>query len=79
MKYYYYLCIELKNKIMRKYSIADIDTYLTKANWLDFNMSEENKKALFLKGVESAIDFLERFNWLDYKTNRAKVYYENNR
>ena len=42
-------------------------------------MSEENKKALFLKGVESAIDFLERFNWLDYKTNRAKVYYENNR
>ena len=68
-----------KNNFYEKYSIADIDTYLTKANWLDFNMSEENKKALFLKGVESAIDFLERFNWLDYKTNRAKVYYENNR
>ncbi|HPZ26465.1 MAG TPA: patatin, partial [Kaistella sp.] len=68
-----------KNNFYEKYSIADIDTYLTKANWLDFNMSEENKKALFLKGVESAIDFLEKFNWLDYKTNRAKVYYENNR
>ena len=67
-----------KNNFYEKYSIADIDTYLTNANWLDFNMSEENKRALFLKGVESAINFLEKFDWLDYKMNRAKVYYENN-
>jgi NTE family protein len=66
-----------KNSFYEKHSIADINTYETKANWLDFNMSEENKKALFLKGVESAIKFLENFDWKSYKEDREKVYFEN--
>ncbi|MBW8362059.1 MAG: patatin-like phospholipase family protein [Kaistella sp.] len=67
-----------KNNFYEKYSIADIATFETKANWLDFNMDEETKKALFLKGVESALDFLEKFDWLEYKKGRAKVYFESN-
>ncbi|TXF77690.1 patatin-like phospholipase family protein [Chryseobacterium sp.] len=67
-----------KNNFYEKYSIADIPTFETKANWLDFNMDEETKKALFLKGVESALDFLEKFDWLEYKKGRAKVYFESN-
>ncbi|WP_234110340.1 MULTISPECIES: patatin-like phospholipase family protein [Chryseobacterium] len=67
-----------KNNFYEKFSIADIDTYLTNANWLDFNMDEKTKRALFLKGVESAIKFMDEFDWFDYKMNRAKVYFENN-
>ncbi|KMQ71618.1 patatin-like phospholipase family protein [Chryseobacterium koreense] len=67
-----------KNNFYEKFSIADIDTYLTNANWLDFNMDEKTKRALFLKGVESAIKFMDEFDWFDYKMNRAKVFFENN-
>jgi NTE family protein len=64
----------LQNLFYEKYSIANIDTYKTKANWLDFSMSEENKYELFKKGVESALDFLEnKFDWKKYKEERAKI------
>lgn len=67
-----------KNNFYEKYSIADIATFETKANWLDFDMDEETKKSLFLKGVESALGFLEKFDWQEYKKCRAKVYFESN-
>jgi NTE family protein len=63
----------------KKFSIAEINAYETKANWLDFNMSEENKRALFLKGVESAINYLSNFNWDEYKRGRIEMYLEINR
>lgn len=64
----------LQNLFYEKYSIADINTFETKANWLDFNMNDADKKALFEKGVESALNYLENFNWKNYKEQRAKIY-----
>lgn len=42
----------------------------THINWLDFGMSETDKKLLFKRGAEAAIRQLEKFNWSDYKNLR---------
>ncbi|MFO7615588.1 MAG: patatin-like phospholipase family protein [Bacteroidales bacterium] len=42
-------------------------------NWLDFNMEDEKKLSLFLLGASRAIDFLEGFNWEEYKVIRRKL------
>lgn len=43
-------------------------------NWLDFNMSEENKLKLFEVGARGAMDFLNDFNWKEYKNDRKQIY-----
>jgi NTE family protein len=45
----------------------------SKYNWLDFNMSDENKKSLFMLGAKKAIEFLETFKWSEYKDLRKKL------
>ena len=55
-----------------KHLICSIDADNT-YNWLDFNMKDENKKTLFLLGANKAIDFLEKFDWANYKDIRAKI------
>ena len=42
-------------------------------NWLDFNMSKEKQVQLFIAGAQKAIDFLENFNWPEYKELRANL------
>jgi NTE family protein len=42
-------------------------------NWLDFNISDENKLLLFERGASGAIDFLENFNWEGYKELRRQL------
>lgn len=42
-----------------------------KFNWLDFNISPEDRLALFQLGAEKAVLFLEGFNWEDYKELRS--------
>lgn len=39
-------------------------------NWLDFNMSDDDKVNLFNLGALRAIEFLEEFDWEAYKTIR---------
>ena len=49
-------------------------------NWLDFYISEEAKIDLFIRGAQSAADFLKKFNWQQYKKIREeslKVFHEN--
>ena len=48
--------------------ISEIDT--GRHYWLNFNLSDEAKKELFAKGVETASDFLTNFNWNEYKDIR---------
>lgn len=48
--------------------ISEIDT--GNHYWLDFNLSDEAKKELFSKGVETAADFLTKFNWNEYREIR---------
>ena len=45
-------------------------------NWLDFNISDENKKGLFTLGAKKAIEFIENFNWAEYKDIRKKALVE---
>jgi NTE family protein len=42
-------------------------------NWLNFNMSLNKQKELFLHGATYAIDFLEKFSWVDYKQLRKSL------
>ncbi len=39
-------------------------------NWLDFGMDAETQSALFLLGAEKAVQFLEKFDWQEYKEIR---------
>lgn len=42
-------------------------------NWLDFDMSLQNKIGLFREGAIKAIEFLEAFDWAAYKQVRARL------
>jgi NTE family protein len=55
-----------------QYIICSIDAD-SKFNWLDFNMSDENKKELFMLGAQKAIKFLEGFDWEGYKKIRQDL------
>ena len=41
-------------------------------NWLDFNMSDEERIRLFNLGALKAVEFLEEFDWEAYKIIRSK-------
>ncbi len=40
-------------------------------NWLNFRMSDEKKKLLFLLGARKALDFIRNFDWDAYKKLRS--------
>lgn len=61
------------NPFYKRFCIAEIKAYQTKVNWLNFDLTTEQKDALFMKGVEAALQYLERFDWNTYKTERAKL------
>ena len=42
----------------------------TKFRWLDFNMKPELKVQLFNLGAKRGLEFLEKFNWQEYRTMR---------
>ena len=42
-------------------------------NWLNFQMSDEKKKKLFLLGAQKALAFLKEFDWEEYKSVRQKT------
>ncbi len=44
-----------------------------KFNWLDFQMSKEDQVKLFELGAKKAIEFLESFNWQEYKELRSSM------
>jgi len=61
----------LKNPDYRKL-ICRIDAD-QQFNWLDFNMAEKDQIALFELGASKAIEFLETFDWEEYKNIRAQL------
>lgn len=42
-------------------------------NWLNFNISDEDKIALFRRGAQAAEQFLRTFEWREYRQLRASV------
>ena len=43
------------------------------SNWLNFFMQDDEKTILFNKGFRAGLDFLEKFDWEDYKYERMLV------
>lgn len=42
-------------------------------NWLNFNMSRKEQISLFTLGARKALEFLEKFNWEEYKEIRKGI------
>ncbi|MBI1227593.1 MAG: Patatin [Bacteroidetes bacterium] len=42
-------------------------------NWLNFFLTDEDKKTMFVRGAEAATKFLLDFNWEEYKALQAKM------
>jgi NTE family protein len=51
--------------------IAKVDT--GEHNWLNFSMPDEDKVDLFVRGAKAAEEFLNTFNWKDYKEIRKEL------
>ena len=67
VRYYYDRDFLIKNNIFKK-CIGRID--VRAFNWLNFNLSEDEKIQLFIKGAEAAAIFLKGFDWPEYKNYR---------
>lgn len=61
------------NPFYKKYCISEIKVYRTEISWLNFNLTSKEKDALFLEGVEAALEFLEKFDWKEYKIQRQNI------
>jgi NTE family protein len=42
-------------------------------NWLNFKMSDDDKKKLFLLGAKKGLDFITNFDWENYKALRKQM------
>jgi NTE family protein len=51
--------------------ITKIDT--GEHNWLNFSMSDKDKLDLFKRGAKAASEFLDKFNWEEYKKIREEL------
>lgn len=60
----------IKNKIYEK-GIGKIK--VLGYNWLNFFMTDEEKKALFILGAQAATQFLLNFDWEEYKCTRIEM------
>lgn len=58
----------LKNKVYQK-GVGKIK--VAKFNWLNFFLPPEKKIELFVLGAQAAAEFLENFNWEEYKAERS--------
>ena len=76
VRYYYDKDFLLKNSLFRKgIGVIKVHEY----NWLDFNISNEKQRELFILGAQAAAKFLlEDFNWQEYKTARIIVHQQVN-
>ncbi|MBX3253227.1 MAG: patatin-like phospholipase family protein [Chitinophagaceae bacterium] len=71
VRFYYDKDFLIKNAFFKK----GIGTVPLKGyNWLNFFMTNEQKKEMFLQGVRAAADFLKNFNWDEYKSKRVEMY-----
>jgi len=70
IRFYYDKDFLIKNKVFQK-GIGTIK--LAGYNWLNFFLTDKDKIDMFIKGAEAARDFLLRFDWEDYKTDRDKM------
>jgi NTE family protein len=70
---YYDKDFQLKNKVFSK-GVGTIG--LADYNWLNFFLSDDDKKQMFILGAQAATKFLINFNWEEYKDMYAGMQVE---
>ena len=70
IRYYYDKDFLLKNKVYEK-GIGKVP--LSDFNWLNFFLSDEDKIEMFVRGAQSATQFLKQFDWNEYKNSRIDM------
>jgi NTE family protein len=55
------------------YSMLIQHIHIGDHNWLNFSLTAEDKKDLFIRGAGAAAEFLRKFDWKDYKEVRAQI------
>ena len=76
IRFYYDKDFLLKNRVFEK-GIGKIP--LSKYNWLNFFLSDQDKIDMFVAGAQTATDFLLTFDWEDYKNARTEMQKELNK
>ncbi len=75
IRFYYDKDFLLKNRVFEK-GIGKIP--LSKYNWLNFFLSDQDKIDMFVAGAQTATEFLLKFDWDDYKNARTEMQKELN-
>ncbi|PZF74361.1 patatin-like phospholipase family protein [Taibaiella soli] len=71
VRFYYDKDFSLKNKMM---NLGVGKVPVSEYNWLNFFLNNEQKIDLFAKGAEAATQFLESFDWEEYKGKRQDYF-----
>ena len=62
------------NPFYRTFCIKDINLVPTKVNWLNFDLTDKEKYDLFRTGMLAAIEYLDNFDWVEYKKARIQLH-----
>ena len=71
MRFYYDKDFMMKNAVFSR-GIGTVK--LAGFNWLNFFLSDDDKKAMFVRGAEAAVEFLLHFDWQKYKADRIALH-----
>ena len=70
IRYYYDKDFLIKNNVFKK-GIGKIS--LSEFNWLNFFISDPEKLKMFIRGAQSATNFLLNFDWPSYQKERTQM------
>lgn len=70
IRFYYDKDFTLQNRVMKK-GVGTVK--VAEYNWLNFFLNNSQKVDLFVKGAQAAMDFLKKFEWEEYKTERTNL------
>jgi NTE family protein len=58
--------------LVKEVSVKDV--HGKEIDWLDFQMSTDKKRQLFMNGVKAACEFLKDYDWMAVKKARLEQY-----
>lgn len=67
-----------KHSFYQSFCVSNIEVYKSNISWLNFSLTDDEKRKLIVHGVEAALKHLEEFDWKKYQLARAKMVVYNN-